>query len=284
MQNVLTRRIPPVSSRRMDVPDVLSSVIAKMTMKNIEERYHSTSGLKHDLIAIRDLLSEGDTVALNSFKIGSKDISCFFNLPMKQFGREKERKMITDVIESVSKRRRQMPQFERMGLSNMSTSNSSYSAEPLRFEGTQLEDIVSDSTSSRGSDSRMDGSPSPLPANTSTQDFGAHMPPPTIDRDDLRPRTGSRFSGGSLPSVTGTNGTLSTNRSVLSDASSLYRAATRNSASNRMKKRRTRCDVVAISGSTGLGKSRLVQSKRSLEFISRPILLSYMPLRLFPAD
>jgi serine/threonine protein kinase len=40
MQNVLNKRIPLVTSKRIDVPDALSSVIQRMTQKNIEERYH----------------------------------------------------------------------------------------------------------------------------------------------------------------------------------------------------------------------------------------------------
>ncbi|KAJ4303573.1 Chk1 protein kinase [Kalmusia sp. IMI 367209] len=150
MQNVLSKRIPPVSSRRMDIPDILSSVIQRMTQKNIEERYHSTSGLKFDLIKIRELLSEGDSEGLINFRIGSKDISCFFNLPLKQIGRDKERQTIIDIIDRVSKRRR----IPMLGSAlNSLSSNSSFS-DP-RMETNQLDDIISDSTSSRGSDSRL---------------------------------------------------------------------------------------------------------------------------------
>jgi hypothetical protein len=49
-----------------------------MTQRNIEERYHSTSGLKFDLVRIRELLCEGDVEGLKAFQVGSKDISCFF--------------------------------------------------------------------------------------------------------------------------------------------------------------------------------------------------------------
>jgi hypothetical protein len=46
MQNVISKRIVPVSSRRLDIPEALSEVIQRMTQRNIEDRYHSTSGLK----------------------------------------------------------------------------------------------------------------------------------------------------------------------------------------------------------------------------------------------
>jgi hypothetical protein len=44
MQSVISKRIPPVTSKRMDIPVPLSDVIQRMTQRNIEDRYHSTSG------------------------------------------------------------------------------------------------------------------------------------------------------------------------------------------------------------------------------------------------
>ncbi|CAO2654204.1 Nn.00g109370.m01.CDS01 [Neocucurbitaria sp. VM-36] len=146
MQNVISRRIAPASSKRIDIPEALSEIIQHMTQRNIEDRYHSTSGLKFDLIRIRELLSEGDGEGLKAFKIASKDISCFFNLPLKQIGREKERQTIIDVIERVSKRRRS----DVKSLHSLS-SNSSYSEQRLEL----IDDLVSDSTSSRGSETRL---------------------------------------------------------------------------------------------------------------------------------
>lgn len=147
MQSVISKRIPPVTSKRMDIPDALSDVIQRMTQRNIEDRYHSTSGLKYDLNRIRELLSEGDVEGLKAFQVGSKDISCFFNLPLKQIGREKERQTIIDLIERVSKQRRGGGK-----VLNSLSSNSSYSDQRLEL---QLDELMSDSTSSRGSESRL---------------------------------------------------------------------------------------------------------------------------------
>jgi serine/threonine protein kinase len=77
MQSVLSRRIPPASSKRMDIPVALSDIIQRMVQRNIEDRYHSTSGLKYDLIRVRELLSEGDIEGLKAFEVGTKDISCW---------------------------------------------------------------------------------------------------------------------------------------------------------------------------------------------------------------
>ncbi|KAF3045247.1 hypothetical protein E8E12_011023 [Didymella heteroderae] len=134
MQNVLSKRIPPVSARRIDIPEALSMVIQRMTQRNIEERYHSTSGLKFDLIRIRELLSEGDGEGLKAFKIGTKDISCFFNLPLQQIGRDKERQTIIEVIQRVAKRRR-----SGVKVLNSLSSNSSFSDGQLNF---QYDDLV----------------------------------------------------------------------------------------------------------------------------------------------
>ncbi|KAF2799442.1 two-component sensor protein histidine protein kinase-like protein [Melanomma pulvis-pyrius CBS 109.77] len=265
MQSVLSKRIPPVSSKRMDLPEALSHVIQRMTQKNIEERYHSTSGLKFDLVRIRDLLSEGDSEGLKSFQVGMKDISCFFNLPLKQIGRAKEHKIIVDVIERVSKRRRKSPQFGK-GLNSLSSS-SSYS-DP-RMETTQLEDIISDSTSSRGSD-RMNSGSGPTSIMEATrsihqrsQDSTAVLCENSTGDDNseiVRPQlSGSRFSGDSQPSKHGNNsyeGSLSISRSNQSDGGSLLRTSSKVSR----LRRRQHCDVIAIAAPTGLGKSRLVQS------------------------
>lgn len=138
MQNVISKRIAPVSSIRIDVPEALCKVIQRMSQRNIEDRYHSTSGLKFDLIQIRELLSEGDVEGLKNFKIGSKDISCFFNLPLKQIGREKERQTIINVIERVAKQRRTSAKTL-----NSLSSNSSFSDQRLEL----IDDLVSESTS-----------------------------------------------------------------------------------------------------------------------------------------
>lgn len=262
MQNVLNKRIPPVSSKRMDVPEALSSVIQRMTQKNIEDRYHSTSGLKFDLVKIRELLSEGDSKGLTSFHVGSKDISCFFNLPLKQIGRDRERQLIVDLIERVSKRRRIGPLFGK-NLNSLS-SNSSYS-DP-RMETNQLDDIISDSTSSRGSDSR-NNAPSVqgpgsvfIEANRSShqksQDSVIQSEGSVIDEgSDSRPQLQSGSRG---PSNNSIEGSLSLSRSNQSDNSSLLR--TMSNARNSRLRRKARCEIIAIGGATGLGKTRLVQS------------------------
>ncbi|KAF4415428.1 Two-component system protein A [Colletotrichum fructicola] len=85
VQGVLGRRIPNVSQVRLDIPDVIGRIIQKCTAKNVADRYHSASGLKHDLLKVQQFLTDGDWLALKEWKIGEKDISSFFILPNTPF-------------------------------------------------------------------------------------------------------------------------------------------------------------------------------------------------------
>ncbi|KAI8938234.1 hypothetical protein NX059_005895 [Plenodomus lindquistii] len=263
MQNVISKRIPPVSAQRIDVPEALSQVIQRMTQRNIEDRYHSTSGLKSDLISIRELLCEGDVQALKAFEIGTKDISCFFNLPLKQVGRETERQKIVSVFERVSKYRR-----SRVAVLNSLSSNSSFSEQRLDL---QFDDVVSDSTSSRGSESRHSSVPTngPLARPPASQQLSQES---IILSDD----SSTEKTSASRPPILGTkrghsNNSLetalthsrshqSTNQSTNQSTDAL---ALRHASSSRRMRRQARTEIIAIGGATGLGKSRLVQSVQS---------------------
>lgn len=102
IQAVLGRRIPFVSSERIDVPDAISRIIQIMTQKQMDERYHSISGVKHDLVEVQRLLGEGDNESLADFRTGLKDISSFFVLPTMS-GKQEDCEKIVEVIEKVAK-------------------------------------------------------------------------------------------------------------------------------------------------------------------------------------
>ncbi|KAF2202202.1 hypothetical protein GQ43DRAFT_439896 [Delitschia confertaspora ATCC 74209] len=262
MQNVLSKRIPPVSSKRMDIPEILSAVIQRMTTKNIEERYHSTSGLKYDLEQIQKLLYDGDGEGLQAFQIGTKDVSCFFNLPLKQIGREKERKTIIEILERASKRRK-VPSHYGKGMSL--SSGSSYS--DSRMEGNQLDELVSDSASSKGSADRMTTTPA-LEAARSLQrgsQDSIMQSDSSVSNDGLRgePSVGtSRYTSGTK--VSG-DSRQSTNSFESVHTSRSYYSSSTDSSTGLVKggsnlRRKTRCEVISISGAAGVGKTSLVQS------------------------
>ncbi|CAI4218209.1 unnamed protein product [Parascedosporium putredinis] len=102
VQGVLRRRIPAVSITRKDVPDVISKIIQKCTAKSVGERYHSASGLRHDLTKIQEFLGECNWAALKELDIGTKDVSSFFMLPTTMIGRDTERTRLVKVIERLA--------------------------------------------------------------------------------------------------------------------------------------------------------------------------------------
>lgn len=104
IQAVLGRRLPTVSSMRLDIPDVIGRIIQKMTAKIIGERYHSVSGLRYDLMEIRSLLGAGDSAALRNWPIATKDVSSFFILPTVMIGRTEEHDHVVKIIDKVSRR------------------------------------------------------------------------------------------------------------------------------------------------------------------------------------
>ncbi|KAF2083487.1 hypothetical protein K490DRAFT_60438 [Saccharata proteae CBS 121410] len=248
MQSVLSRRIPPVSSKRLDVPEALSSIISKMTAKNIEERYKSISGLKHDLVSLNDILAEGDVEALKAFKVASKDVSSFFSLPSRQIGREQERQTLINIIDNVS--RNQQSSIKRSLYSF--SSGSSISASSKVIDGPNMIDEIAD-IRSEGSSSR--GSERPE-ARTPRNNSDASVADPTERSfpNQLRP-TSESWPSGSIFSTNDSARRASSaqNGSSGTDSSDLLRQAHR-------AKRKSRCEVVAIAGAAGYGKSSLIQS------------------------
>ena len=103
VQGVLGRRLFNVSSERFDVPEAIDRIIQKATAKNINERYHSASGLRHDLIQVREFLRNGDLAPLKDWQVASRDVSSVFMLPTAMIGREGSRKRVMEVIERVAK-------------------------------------------------------------------------------------------------------------------------------------------------------------------------------------
>ncbi|MCP4159712.1 MAG: serine/threonine-protein kinase PknK, partial [Deltaproteobacteria bacterium] len=70
------------------IPDTISCIVMKLMAKNAEERYHSCFGLKADLKRCQhELLNTG---IIDSFKLGSFDVSDKFEISQKIYGREKE--------------------------------------------------------------------------------------------------------------------------------------------------------------------------------------------------
>lgn len=259
VQAVLGRRIPLVSSERIDVPDVIAQIIQKMTQKQIDDRYNSTSGLKYDLVEVQRLLGEGDNDGLAHFNIGSKDVSSFFVLPTQLTGRDDERNRIVEVIERVA-RWQSSEDKTKFGIYALG-STSGTSSERIDSLETGTRSSETDSIGGRNSES----SPALGPFHSSQvlvhgpHDGTIASKSALVEKPPLEPNE-------SRDSVLTTT-TLDTQKSGLRPDSSstqhhgLSQAPQRQSSHK--SSRRRRCELISITGAAGAGKSSLIQSTQA---------------------
>lgn len=262
IQAVLARRkLPAISSIRMDIPKVIEDIVQKMTRKQIDERYHSTTGLKYDLLEVRKLLQDGNTEALAKFVIGLKDVSSFFVLPTLIFGRMNEQDKILKVIEKVYKRRREAPLNKRPPgpVFNVSSAltMSDGRKDILETEGK---------SSTNSSDAGEEGGRVQTRSSSINAETRALQPQIQKGVEDIR--------APSKPLIPSTDSTESLAISDTSDLQSKaaieggsselpYKPVTSSILRETNRSGRRRCEVVTIVGAAGLGKSSLIQSTQS---------------------
>lgn len=254
VQAVLGRRIPLVSSERIDVPDVIAEIIQKMTQKQMDDRYHSATGLKYDLQEVQKLLGEGDNHGLTDFKIGSKDVSSFFVLPTSIAGRHEERITIVEVIEKVAKWQGSSENNGKLGIYAFgSTSGTSTMSE--RFDGFETGTRSSETSSVNGKNSEN----SPALGPSSSAQILVHSPHDTAEKPPLEAHD-------SRDSVQ-TTFTIETMKSGLRPDSSSMQPHGPSQTPGRKRShkslRRRRCELISIAGAAGAGKSTLIQSTQA---------------------
>lgn len=262
IQAVLARRrLPTISSTRMDIPEFIEEIIQKMTRKQIDERYHSTAGLKHDFVEVRKLLQDGDTEALANFVIGLKDVSSFFVLPTLIFGRMNEQDKILKVIEKVHKRRKEAPLNKRTP-GPVSNANSALMTSDGPIDTLETEGRSSTNSSDAGKESGkiQTGVPS---SNAETR---ALQPEIQKGAEDIimpsKLREPSIISTESL-AVSATSDIQSKTALEGGSGELAYRPVTSSILRDTRRSARRRCEVVTIIGAAGLGKSSLIQSTQS---------------------
>lgn len=262
VQCVLGRRIPLVSNVRIDVPEILGKIIQKCTSKNIQDRYHSVSGLQYDLQMVQKFLVDGDQVALKAWHIGSRDVSSFFMLPTAMVGRREERDRLSKVIERVAKTHDLMSsatnRFSELSLSNDLLDTADASSEGAssvegqggtRRSGSFTQTVMQDSRLSRSSFQPSLNGTDELTISGETVSSGNSGPRLT--------RPWERNQSVSLETkslVDGFSERQSSRHSAIESTGSLSRQL----GSVRFR-RRGHCEVVTIEGAGGLGKSFLVQ-------------------------
>ncbi|KAF2859507.1 hypothetical protein K470DRAFT_258844 [Piedraia hortae CBS 480.64] len=252
IHNVLSRRIAPVSSIRSDVPDALSAVIAKMTQKSINDRYNSISGVKHDLVGLKKILTEGDEDALANYQVGGADVSCFFQLPRNLVGREEARQRIMKIVDLVAQRPFHSAPVVQKWLHDLSSGvdkpmdsasvdeypRSEYASS---FGDRSLIPSSGDSTLSGVLKSRK----------MSRQHTGSHDALPSIEElSTARIETQSSSCGSN--SFSG-DGLLRSGAVSSGESASLRRAA-------KKLNDKSHTTIIAISGEAGVGKTTLMQN------------------------
>ena len=280
VQSVLSRRIPPVASIRMDIPDVISSIIEKMTRKQIDERYHSTSGLKYDLTEIQRILINGDGDALQRFKIGTRDVSSFFVLPTAIFGRDEQHESIVRIIEKVS-RRQVATTLPKSGMHNLSSTSSTSDGRPRSREEkisdtssqlaeTEKEPYFLGAASNVQLDSQdsIESVDTAFSVNTSSPKVherkeplistSANRPAPRLN--EYNNLLNEASSNGDMRSTSNMNGAEEGSRESVAGGGYKDNLAVPRQRGNRKFHRKGRCEVIEIVGAAGVGKSSLVQS------------------------
>ena len=270
LQSVLGRRIPSVSSERMDVPDVIARIIQKMTQKQMDDRYHSTSGVKHDLVEVQRLLGEGDNEALANFTIGSKDRSSLFVLPTNIAGRDQDQNKIIEVIEKVVKWQESSLELGRNGVYAFGSTSASSLSE--RFEGMETGTRSSETSSQAGKIS--ENSPV-LKPTSSTKISGNNLQPHSRDSSITNEPTTDTTATGKPPlevndSMESIDSAFTINTHRSSSARADHGSGEQNGANGMPRRRgshktlrRRRCELISIVGSAGAGKSSLLQSSQA---------------------
>ncbi|KAJ5594780.1 uncharacterized protein N7459_000988 [Penicillium hispanicum] len=279
VQSVLSKKLTPVSGKRMDVPDALSAVVQKMTQKVVQERYHTISSVKRDLAEIAKLLGDGDIEALNNFRIAQRDVSSFFTLPSRMFGRQKEYDMIINVVNKVNKRQATLSAkafVQSPGTAHALASTSSVS--DGRVDSFELASVSSDSGSfhlppragsnattyplahAKTQESIASNDTTSIPGSISTvQEATSQTPPvpfPSKTKSPSHSRSSHNTDRESHPSI-GTNANSQPSTHTFSHMDSF------NSLGQKQKhgakaRHNGRCEVITISGAAGIGKTDLL--------------------------
>ena len=241
VQQVLSHRLAAVSSLRMDLPDAISHIIAKMVEKQMDSRYHSVSGLKFDLTQIAKFLGEGDREKIRNYMVGSKDVSAFFILPSKTFGRSAENDRIFRIIEKVHKRQTSAAQKNQFSSAFGATSNSSMSG-----DRTETFDIGngSDTSSSTGfKESRSNSTTIGLDPSMGHRWNAISM----LGRGVTEPRNGSMD-------------TSDRESTISSYVNHPFADTYSRKPSSHKYKKRGKCEVITLLGPQGVGKSHFLKA------------------------
>ncbi|MFM9265252.1 AAA family ATPase [Tychonema sp. BBK16] len=103
----------PISPHEIDpeIPLIVSQIVSKLMAKNAENRYQTALGLKHDLEMC--LVQLQKTTNIDTFALGTRDITDRFLIPEKLYGREIEVQKLLSAFERVASGRSPQPPLIR---------------------------------------------------------------------------------------------------------------------------------------------------------------------------
>ena len=213
-----------------------------MNLTAIDERYHSASGLKHDLVTVQKILADGDHDAMRRFKIGTKDVSSFFVLPTALFGREKEYGKIVKLIDNVARKQLSTPPSAWSAVYNFSNSSS---ASDGHQHVTEIGEGASSDTSSQPtkrsrSNSGANGGPTFLAGAQNLQQDSRESVETAISYDA---EDAEGYAENVAQNQSAVRGMISRRRPV-----------------HQTKRSKGRTELIIITGSAGMGKSSLIHS------------------------
>ncbi|KAF7172484.1 hypothetical protein CNMCM5623_004698 [Aspergillus felis] len=256
VQNVFGKKLPPVSAKRMDIPDAVSAVIQKMTQKAVNERYHTISSVKRDLTQISQLLGDGDSEALKDFQIAQRDVSSFFTLPTRMFGRREEYDKVISVVQRVY-RRQQSAQARAVAHSSSGVGSNS-SVSDGRVDSFEIASGSSDSGSFHLAPRTN--------SNGAQYNFGRVSTHESLhSTESSLSTTKPGYASNKAKSPAEPRASLdSTDRDSHSPSVANAQAYTdplvpgaRQKAANKLRKN-GKCEVITISGAAGIGKTDLL--------------------------
>lgn len=258
LQNVLSRRVPQVSSKRLDLPQAISAVVSKLVQRNIEDRYHSAHGLLWDLDRIaklhHDCLESGNCSALESFEAGTQDANCVFRIPNLQVGRVHERTQLLHALHEARRRQQRV----RSRVAHKTAFQGQHSINGISVQPPSMNsETDSDETSERSGSVSSTG-----PNDSRTHNDSS----PSKGRASLKGDQHGTFD------ETANSGHLRLERTISVDAASsvaggqphhfptdVYGSTLTPRGPDRST-RHSKSDVINVVGTTGLGKSKLVMS------------------------
>ncbi|KAL4931190.1 putative sensor histidine kinase/response regulator [Aspergillus undulatus] len=250
VQNVLSKKLPPVSAKRMDIPDAVASVIKKMTHKAVSERYHTISSVKRDLAQISQLLGDGDSEALKDFEVAQRDVSSFFTLPSKMFGRQGEYDKILNVIEKVSRRQQSSSSKATTQFSGRLGSNSSPSEG--RVDSFDLASVSSDSGSFQlnpRTNTNLGRASTHESLHSTESSLSTPKPTSSKAKSPVDPRSTWDNTDQETTHSSGVTSSLGTESPLVTVG--------RHKTSHKLR-RYGKCEVITISGAAGIGKTDLL--------------------------